>query len=126
MLYQRLGNDKVRCLACAHYCQIAQDKFGICGTRQNQSGILKSLVYGKVAAIHVDPIEKKPLYHFLPGTEILSFGTLGCNFRCDWCQNFDISQASKEKIKPKNWGQDISPKNIISLARPQRLAQHVG
>jgi len=107
----------VRCLACAHYCQIAPDGFGICGTRQNQNGKLVSRVYGHVAAIHVDPIEKKPLYHFMPGSEILSIGTLGCNFRCPWCQNWDISQATKQRNKPKNWGQKISPEEIVELAK---------
>ena len=107
----------MRCLACAHYCQIAPDGFGICGTRQNQNGKLVSRVYGHVAAIHVDPIEKKPLYHFMPGSEILSIGTLGCNFRCPWCQNWDISQATKQRNKPKNWGQKISPEEIVELAK---------
>jgi len=116
MLYKSLKNKIVKCLACAHYCKIAPDGFGVCGTRQNQNGKLVSLVYGHVIAFHVDPIEKKPLYHFLPETEILSFGTLGCNFHCVWCQNWDISQASKQKIKVKNWGQKISPKDIIRIA----------
>ncbi|PIX30074.1 AmmeMemoRadiSam system radical SAM enzyme [Candidatus Berkelbacteria bacterium CG_4_8_14_3_um_filter_42_13] len=117
MLYKKLKDKSVRCLACAHYCQIAPDGFGICGTRQNQNGKLVSRVYGHVAAIHVDPIEKKPLYHFMPGSEILSIGTLGCNFRCPWCQNWDISQATKQRNKPKNWGQKISPEEIVELAK---------
>lgn len=116
MLFKKMDKKKVKCLACAHYCQIAPGSFGICGTRQNQNGELKSLVYGKMAAIHIDPIEKKPLFHFLPGTEILSFGTLGCNFRCDWCQNWDISQNSKQKDKPAFWGEDSSPKEIVGQA----------
>lgn len=116
MLFKKLEMQKVKCLACAHYCQIAPSKFGICGTRQNLNGELISHVYGKVAAIHIDPIEKKPLFHFLPETEILSFGTLGCNFRCGWCQNFDISQDTKQKQKPKFWGKDFSPKEIVKLA----------
>lgn len=116
MLFKKLEMQKVKCLACAHYCQIGPDGFGICGTRQNVDGELISHVYGKVAAIHIDPIEKKPLYHFLPGTKILSLGTLGCNFRCDWCQNFDISQITKLKDKTEIWGQKISPEEIVKLA----------
>ena len=116
MLFKKLNNEKVKCLACAHYCQIMPDKFGICGTRQQQNGELASLVYCKVAANHFDTIEKKPLYHFLPDTEILSFGTLGCNFRCDWCQNFDISQSPRQKNKPEFWGKKISPEAIVKLA----------
>jgi len=123
MLYEKIEKNKVRCLACAHYCRIAPGNFGICGTRQNINGKLISRVYGKVAAIHIDPIEKKPLFHFLPGTEILSFGTYGCNFRCPWCQNWEISQKTKEpknsrtgKQNKFNWGEEISPTDIISLA----------
>ena len=89
--------DKVQCLACAHKCIIQEGDVGICGVRENSKGKLFLLVYGNVAAEHVDPIEKKPFYHFLPGTGAYSIGTVGCNFKCDWCQNFDISQASKGK-----------------------------
>jgi len=120
MLAKKIGKN-IKCLACAHYCQIAPKNFGICGTRKNQKGKLVSLVYGKTAAIHIDPIEKKPLFHFLPRSEILSIGTLGCNFRCPWCQNWDISQKTKGlkslKVKKQfDWGENISPKEIIRIA----------
>ncbi|MEW5897055.1 MAG: AmmeMemoRadiSam system radical SAM enzyme, partial [Nanoarchaeota archaeon] len=98
--------NKIRCLACSHKCLIPEGKRGICGVRENINGELQLLVYGKVAAVHVDPIEKKPLYHFLPGTEIYSLGTVGCNFRCSFCQNWQISQERKII------GEDLPPKKI--------------
>ena len=113
VLYKKLEDKKVQCLACAHKCLISDDKTGICGVRKNSNGKLYLLVYGKVAAKHVDPIEKKPLYHFLPGTYAYSIGTVGCNFRCLWCQNFDISQASKQE---KIFGQSITPEKIVEEA----------
>lgn len=97
ILYEKEKNGKVRCLACAHKCLIGDGKTGICGVRENSNGKLFLLVYGKIAAIHVNPIKKKPLYHFLPGTKAYSIGTVGCNFKCDFCQNWDISQISKGK-----------------------------
>lgn len=103
------------CLACSHYCKIAEDKRGICGVRQNVKGDLFLLVYGLAAAMHVDPIEKKPLYHFLPGTDILSFGTVGCNLHCDFCQNWDMSQVSKPP-HDQIFGNKQSPERIVSLA----------
>jgi len=112
VLYKK-EKGNVRCLACAHKCLISEDKTGICGVRKNIQRKLYLLVYGKVAAKNVDPIEKKPLYHFLPGTYAYSIGTVGCNFRCSWCQNFDISQASKQG---RIFGQDITPKQIVEEA----------
>ena len=124
MQYKKILDKKVICTACAHYCQISNGGFGICKTRQNQNGKLKSLVYGKVVALNIDPIEKKPLFHFLPKTKTLSFGTLGCNFRCSWCQNWQISQESK-KAKIKNidfsWGEKISPQDIVRLAEKKSV-----
>jgi pyruvate formate lyase activating enzyme len=113
-LYKK-ENNKVRCLACSHKCLIQDGKTGICGVRKNINSKLYLLVYGKVAAMNVDPIEKKPLYHFLPGTMSFSIGTVGCNLRCDFCQNFDISQASKGK-NARIFGRDISPSEIVQKA----------
>jgi pyruvate formate lyase activating enzyme len=96
MLYERLPENNVRCNLCNHHCKIHEDKRGICGVRENQGGTLYSLVYGKTIAEHIDPIEKKPLFHFLPGSTAFSIGTVGCNFRCKFCQNFDISQYPHE------------------------------
>ncbi len=99
-LYKKLENNKVLCTACRQKCIIAPDNTGICGVRQNKNGKLYLLVYGKAASFNIDPVEKKPLFHFLPGTEIFSFGTVGCNFSCSFCQNWDISQVTKDlKLK---------------------------
>lgn len=114
LLYKKLKNEKVQCQACAHYCVISSNKRGICGVRENQKGKLYSLVYGKAIAVHIDPIEKKPLYHFLPGTYSLSIATVGCNLACKNCQNHDISQGSKPD-KPI-LGQEMSPEKIVREA----------
>jgi len=108
-LYKR-EKDRVRCLACAHKCLIEKENTGICGVRKNINNKLYLLVYGKVASMAVDPIEKKPLYNFLPKTKAFSIGTIGCNFRCANCQNFEISQV-KEII-----GEEITPEQIIENA----------
>jgi len=97
MFYDSFPNQNVLCSLCHHRCQVAPSKFGICGVRQNKEGKLYTQVYGEIIAAHVDPIEKKPLYHFLPGTTSFSIATVGCNFRCPFCQNWQISQNSKRK-----------------------------
>jgi len=94
LLYEKLENKLVHCFLCAHHCRIAPEKFGFCGVRQNIDGILYTHVYAKPVAMHIDPVEKKPLYHFLPGSESFSIATVGCNFHCGFCQNWQISQAS--------------------------------
>lgn len=114
ILYQKLEDDKVWCAVCNHRCTIGEGRRGICGVRENRRGTLYALNYGKTIAVNIDPIEKKPLYHFLPGTEIYSFATVGCNFRCPWCQNWEISQASKPD-KPIE-GMDISPEEHVNRA----------
>ena len=95
-LFEKKGNKLVRCTACAMYCTIADGLTGVCGVRQNKNGELFLLVYGKASAVQIDPIEKKPLFHFLPNTEIFSLGTVGCNFACSFCQNWDLSQATRQ------------------------------
>jgi pyruvate formate lyase activating enzyme len=92
-LYDRLEEQRVGCRLCAHRCVLAEGQFGICGVRQNVEGRLYTYVYEEVIAAHVDPIEKKPFFHFLPGSEALSIATIGCNFQCPFCQNWEISQA---------------------------------
>jgi pyruvate formate lyase activating enzyme len=104
---------EVRCLACAHKCLISDGKTGICGVRKNINGELFLLVYGRVAAEHADPIEKKPLFRFLPGTKAYSIGTVGCNFKCEWCQNFDISQVARKGII---FGNERTPEQIVDEA----------
>jgi pyruvate formate lyase activating enzyme len=95
MLWDPAGEGAVACRLCAHRCVIRPGKQGVCGVRENRDGRLVTLVYGEVVAAHVDPIEKKPLYHFLPGSRALSIATAGCNFRCGFCQNWQISQAPR-------------------------------
>ena len=92
MLYDRLSDERVQCRLCAQHCLIPEGRTGICRVRQNQGGTLYSLVYARLIAQAVDPIEKKPLSHYLPGTSSFSIATPGCNFRCSFCQNADISQ----------------------------------
>ena len=95
-LYQSAESGmKVRCHLCPHLCLIAEGKAGICRVRHNHQGMLYTSVYEQVAAMHSDPIEKKPLYHFLPGTEILSIGTPGCNLHCSFCQNYHLSHPER-------------------------------
>lgn len=110
MFYEKLDDGKVKCNLCSHHCTIADGKRGICGVRENSKGILNSLVYGKIIAKNVDPIEKKPFFHFLPGTRAYSIGTVGCNFRCLNCQNFDISQE-REIL-----GVDMTPQDVVDAA----------
>ena len=96
-LYQVLEENKVRCKVCNHFCIINEGKRGICRVRINKGGKLYTLVYGRLIAENVDPIEKKPFYHFLPESFAFSIATVGCNFACPFCQNYDISQLWEEK-----------------------------
>jgi len=118
-LYKKLKKKKVQCQNCAHYCIIEPGKRGICGVRENINGKLYSLVYEKACAIHIDPIEKKPFFHFLPGSYSLSIATVGCNFACANCQNYAISQGPK--IGGKIEGKDIKPEEIVNLASKNNL-----
>ena len=116
MFYEKLTDNMVNCDLCSHRCRkIADDKRGICGVRENRKGTLYSLVYGKVVAQSVDPIEKKPLFQFLPGSLSYSIATVGCNFNCGNCQNFDISQLPK--MRNVMVGQETSPEEIVSAAK---------
>ncbi len=97
LVYERLAGTTVQCHLCRHECTIKDGQRGICAVRENRNGTLYSLVYGKVISMNVDPIEKKPLFHFLPGSRSLSIATVGCNFRCKHCQNYEISQYPRER-----------------------------
>ena len=114
LLYKKLDNNGVHCYLCSHQCRIAEGKFGFCGARENVGGILYTHAYGKVIAAHTDPIEKKPLYHFLPGSKSFSIATIGCNFRCSFCQNWQISQRSFSDKDPA--GELFSPEDIVKAA----------
>jgi pyruvate formate lyase activating enzyme len=111
-----LADNWVRCDLCAHRCRIPPGSHGICAVRANHDGSLYSLVYGRAITAHVDPMEKKPLYHFLPGSTIFSIATAGCNFHCDFCQNWDISQAGKGSGS-KLRGEAFPPDQIVAAAR---------
>jgi pyruvate formate lyase activating enzyme len=121
ILFQTLENQMTRCEACHHHCLIRPGKRGLCGVRENQGGTLYLLVYNKPVALQVDPMEKKPLFHFLPGQKILSLGTLGCNFGCLFCQNFDISQAPK--TEPFSFPQirETTPQEIVQYALKHKI-----
>lgn len=116
MFYERLEDGKVGCYLCSHRCKILPGKFGICGVRENLNGKLHTHTYGEVIAAHVDPIEKKPLYHFLPGSNSYSIATMGCNFKCPFCQNWQISQLSKRDNKGIS-GDRLSPEEVVKNAR---------
>ena len=114
MLWEALDGGKVRCGLCGHRCVIAAGKYGVCRVRENVAGALKSHSYGSLVAMNVDPIEKKPLFHFLPGSRSLSVAAAGCNFQCEFCQNWQISQAPHEG--GESLGQAVSPAQIVSAA----------
>jgi pyruvate formate lyase activating enzyme len=114
LLYEKLDNQKVQCNLCAHHCKITPGKFGICKVRENIGGTLYTHVYGRTIARHVDPIEKKPLYHFFPGSKAFSIGTPGCNFHCDFCQNCEISQVESPGML--TIGEPATPEEIVQEA----------
>ncbi len=118
-LCKKLEGRKVQCQNCAHYCVIEPGKRGICGVRENIDEKLYAFNYGKVIVVNIDPIEKKPLFHFLPGSCSLSIATVGCNLKCANCQNYDISQGFKgAKEIP---GEDIPPEEIVKIALKNKL-----
>ncbi len=106
-----LENGKIKCNLCRHQCQLKDGQIGICGVNKNEHGKLVNLVYGHPSTINVDPIEKKPLFHFLPDTAVLSFGTVGCNFKCPFCQNWQIAHTNKV-----NESVYVSPEEMVELA----------
>jgi pyruvate formate lyase activating enzyme len=116
MLWTAGGNGRVDCALCAHRCSIGSGRWGVCGVRENREGRLATHVYGEVIAAHVDPIEKKPFYHFLPGTTAFSIATAGCNFKCGFCQNWQISRLSA-KAGEAGGGQKLAPAEIVRVAQ---------
>lgn len=121
-LYEPLSSGEVKCLACNHYCKISPGKTGICGVRENRDGKLFSLVYDRVVAANVDPIEKKPIFHFKPGSLSYSIAAPGCNFKCRFCQNSDISQVRGQETNPftgRLAGNAMTPKAIVTAAVEQ-------
>jgi len=103
MYWERVEGGKARCMLCPHKCLVGEGKTGICGVKENHGGVLMAAHYGMITALSMDPIEKKPLYHFHPGTEILSVGTYGCNLSCDFCQNYHLwdGRVSEDAATPE-------------------------
>ena len=119
-LYKKLPHEKVQCKTCAHYCTLSPGQRGKCGVRENIEGKLYALNYEKAIALNVDPIEKKPFFHFLPGSYSLSMATVGCNLTCLNCQNWEISQSFKGRKEIP--GERISPREIVNLALKHKVA----
>jgi pyruvate formate lyase activating enzyme len=116
MFWEPQPKNAVRCTLCPHFCRIKAGFYGACGVRKNEGGKLYTLVYELAAAANVDPIEKKPLFHFFPGSRSMSIATVGCNFKCAFCQNWDLSQASKG-IERNLAGRKVAPAEVVALAR---------
>lgn len=113
LLYDKLANNIVKCNVCPRRCVIKPGQRGFCRTRENRDGKLYTLIYGEVTAMAVDPIEKKPLFNFWPGSLIFSISTVGCSFTCPWCQNWNISQASPGEVVTEQ----ISPERVVELTK---------
>jgi pyruvate formate lyase activating enzyme len=123
ILCERLEGNAVRCHVCQWECRIPEGRLGVCRTRLNEAGTLYSLIYAEVSSIHVDPVEKKPLFHFYPGSQVLSLGTWGCSFHCKHCQNWQISYARPAdggwavEGSPRGQGHSITPEQTVVLAQ---------
>ena len=117
LFYKKLAGGKVQCQLCPHKCIIAEGKKGFCGVRKNASGKLNSLVYRKLCSMNPDPIEKKPLFHFAPGTRCMSIATVGCNLDCSFCQNWEISHPPERDI----YGEDVAPEKIVEMTKQSGL-----
>lgn len=119
MFYKKLDNNRVQCLLCPHECVLQQDSTGVCRARRNTGGCLYSLNYSCVTSVALDPIEKKPLYHFRPGSLILSAGTFGCNFKCSWCQNWTIAHSDAKTM-------ELKPAGLAEMARQYASRGSIG
>lgn len=118
LYYTKLEDKKIRCDTCSHFCVIEDSKTGLCNVRRNIDGVLYSLNYGKIVALSVDSIEKKPLYHFYPGSQTLSLASRGCNFKCEFCQNHNISQV-EQNVTIED--EALSPEDIIKIAKAKNI-----
>ncbi|MBI5191076.1 MAG: AmmeMemoRadiSam system radical SAM enzyme [Nitrospirae bacterium] len=114
MLWEKTASGRVHCFLCGHHCKIADGKRGICAVRENRGGTLYTLVYDKVISRNIDPVEKKPLFHFMPGSSSYSIATPGCNFKCAFCQNADISQMPRDI--QRILGEPVPPEDIVAGA----------
>jgi pyruvate formate lyase activating enzyme len=118
LYYEKLNNNLVKCELCPWLCNIQPNNRGICGVRQNLKGKLYSLVYARPCAVHVDPIEKKPLYHFMPGARAFSIATIGCNFFCGFCQNWQISKADVANVEKEY--DELAPERAVELCKKEK------
>ena len=116
LFWEKLDDNKVKCVLCPRECQVADVERGYCGVRENQGGEYQTLVYGALCSANVDPIEKKPLFHYLPGTTAFSIATAGCNIECKFCQNWQISQFRPEQVD----GVDVPPEQLIKICKARR------
>ncbi len=121
-LVRPLQGQAMQCRVCEHYCTLKPGEWGKCGVRTNRDGQLYLIVYENAVAAHVDPIEKKPLFHFLPGSSALSIGTYGCNMRCQWCQNWQISQVRDIDWEDERRSDTLSPSKLVDIARTRKIA----
>lgn len=117
--FERNIDNRVTCRLCPHECRIEEGGSGVCRVRSNIGGTLYAESYGKVSAIAMDPVEKKPLYHFHPGKYLLSIGTIGCSFRCSFCQNYHIAQSGPQDYSGRDRLEDVSPSYLLSLCRQE-------
>lgn len=116
LYYKKLPAREIECLLCPRFCKLGDKERGYCGVRENMDGTYYTLVYGKACAVHIDPIEKKPLFHFLPGSNTLSLATAGCNVNCKFCQNWEISQVRPEQVRHF----DFPPRVVAEQAQKNR------
>ena len=116
LLYEKKEENKVSCFLCSHHCLISNGKFGICNVRENRGGTLYTHAYGRLVAENIDPIEKKPLYHFLPGSSSFSIATVGCNFQCGFCQNWQISQVKEAETLGLR-SEEVKPEEVVKQAK---------
>lgn len=119
MYYEKMDNNKVRCCICPQKCVIPDSRSGLCRARKNMHGKLYCMNYGEISSIALDPIEKKPLFHFYPGTKILSVGSCGCNMKCSFCQNWSISHDNPQTIK-------VTPELLVNEALEQKNNNCIG
>ena len=120
-LFETLSDQRVRCLLCSHHCVIDNHARGLCGVRENRDGVLESMVYGRLVAAGDDPIEKKPLFHVMPGSRAFSIATVGCNFRCRFCQNADIAQMPADRDGMIT-GEVQAPEKVVAAAQNRQCA----
>jgi len=116
--YRRLENGRIRCLLCPKECEVGPAERGFCGVRENREGEYYTLVYGRAASVNIDPIEKKPFFHVVPGSSIFSFSTAGCNMECKNCQNWQLSQSRPEQLPASH----LPPAALVEVARSNRLS----